>query len=415
VKESTRVIIALLAALILGAIIAITGNSTALAAADLLAPIGTLWVNAIRMTVIPLVVSLLITGVASTSELRTIGRMGGRTLIVFISIITGIALTIVPVATFVFNALIKHVGDRPPIPAGAAEAASQVSSSGQAQSFAAWLISLVPSNPIASAASGAMIPLIVFTVLLALAIARSPAQARERLVGFFESFRDAMLILVGWVVSAAPIGVFALLLPIAAHGGSSLVGGIGFYIAFYSITSIAATLALYPVARFAGRVPLGRFARAAIPSQLIALSSSSSIASLPALIESAETLEMDPRVSGFVLPLSVATFKAVSPISWTVGSLFIGWFYGIPLHFRELAIVDLAAIFLAFAAPGVPRGAFLMLAPLFLAIGLPIEGLGILIAVDALPDLFVTVVNVTADLVAATIVARGESSTGGKL
>jgi proton glutamate symport protein len=412
-RDSRRVLLALVAALAGGAAIAASGNATLLRIADVVSPIGTIWVNAIRMTVIPLVVSLLITGVATTSELRTIGRMGGRTIAVFASLLAGVGLLIVPVATFVFERLSHHLGTRPPLPAGAVEAASLVTAEGGAQTFATWLTSLVPSNPVAAAANGAMIPLIVFSVLLALAIARSPTAARERLVGFFEALRDAMLVLVGWIVAAAPIGVFALLLPIAARGGTALVGGVGFYIAAYSITSVITVLALYPVVAIAGRMSMARFARAALPAQLIAFSSSSSIASLPALIESAEReLGLETRISGFVLPLAVSIFKLVAPVSWTIGALFVAWFYGIDLRVRDLVTIDVAGILLAFAAPGVPRGAFLMLAPLFIAIGLPIEGLGILIAVDAIPDLFATVVNVTGDLVAAVIVAGGAGVSG---
>ena len=142
---------------------------------------------------------------------------------------------------------------------------------------------------------------------------------------------------------------------------------------------------------------------------MIAFSSSSSIASLPALVESAELgLGLSNRVTGFVLPLSVSVFKLAAPVSWTVGALFVGWFYGVPLHARELATIAFAAVFLAFASPGVPRGAFIMLTPLLVAIGLPPEGVGILIAVDAIPDTFATVLNVTGDLAAVAIVAKVE-------
>jgi Na+/H+-dicarboxylate symporter len=204
------------------------------------------------------------------------------------------------------------------------------------------------------------------------------------------------------------VGVFALVLPLAARGGASLAGGFAFYVVVYSAMSLLGTLLLYPAAALAGRVPLRRFARAALPAQLIAFSSSSSIASLPALVEGADgVLGLPARVRGFVLPLAVSAFKVAAPVSWTVGALFIGWFYNVPLGPGELATIGLAAIFLAFVAPGVPRGAFLMLTPLFLAVGLPAEGIGILIAVDVIPDLFSTVLNVTGDLAAAAIVGRG--------
>jgi proton glutamate symport protein len=405
-RESTRVLVALGAGLAGGAAVAASGNARLLHAAEVIAPVGVLWINAIRMTVIPLVVSLLITGVAGAADLRAIGRIGGRSLLTFFLLLLGTAIVIMPLAPLVFS-LLPGGAARPPLPAGAAEAAGQLASSGQAPGLGTWLTSLIPTNPIAAAANGTMLPLILFTLLLALAIARSGSGARDTLVGFFRALAEAMLVMVRWVVAVAPIGVFALVLPLAARSGAGVAGGVGFYVVVYSLGSIVITLLLYPVASVAGRIPLRRFARAVLPAQLVAFASSSSIASLPALVEGAERgLELPEQVSGFVLPLAVSTFKIASPVSWTIGALFIGWFYGIPLHAGQLATVAFAAIFLAFVAPGVPRGAFLMLTPLFLAIGLPAEGIGILIAVDAIPDLFSTVLNVTGDLAAAAIVAR---------
>ncbi len=404
-KESTRVLLALVAAIVLGVFFAATGNTPLIRAADAIAPIGALWVNAIRMTVIPLVVSLLITGVASVADIRAIGRLGGRTLLVFVLLGAGTAAVIMPFAPALF-ALLPQRGVQQ-LPAGATEAASEIAAGGQAQTFSAWLTSLLPANPIAAAASGAMMPLILFTLLLALGIARSPQASRETLTNFFRAFSDAMLVVVRWVILAAPLGVFALVLPLAVHAGGTIAGGIGFYIVAYSIACIVVILLLYPVVAFAAHIPMRRFARAALEPQLIAFSSSSSIATLPALVETAEkNLELPDEVVGFVLPLSVSMFKIAAPVSWTVGALFVGWFYGVPLHAGALATIAFAAVFLAFAVPGIPRGAFIMLTPLFLAIGLPAEGIGILIAVDVIPDLFATVLNTTGYLAATTIVGR---------
>jgi Na+/H+-dicarboxylate symporter len=236
---------------------------------------------------------------------------------------------------------------------------------------------------------------------------------RDPLLAVFRGLSEAMLVIVRWVVAIAPLGVFALVLPLAARGGTGVAGAVGFYVVVYSLASILVALLLYPVVMIAGKVPLGRFARAVLPAQSVAFASSSSIASLPALVEGAErVLELPARVSGFVVPLAISTFKIAAPVSWTLGALFVGWFYGIPLSLGALATVAFAAIFLAFATPGVPRGAFLMLTPLFLAIGLPAEGIGILIAVDAIPDLFATVLNVTGDMAATAIVARQVSASG---
>lgn len=417
-KEGTRVLVALGVALIAGLGIAASGSAALLRAVDVVAPVGTLWVNAIRMTVIPLMVSVLVTGVASASDLRSIGRIGARTLLVFVLLLAGTAAFIMPLATAVFtlgpHSAAQGPAARAAMPAGALEAAGELTAARDSVGLAAWVTSLLPTNPVAAAANGAMLPLIVFTLLLALAIARSSTVARDTLLGFFRALAEAMMILVRWVVMLAPFGVFALILPLAARGGAGLAGAVGFYVVVYSLACIVVTLLLYPVAAFFGGIPLRRFARAALPAQTIAFSSSSSLASLPALVEGAERdLEMPERVSGFVLPVAVSMFKIAGPVAWTIGALFVASFYGIELHVAQLATIAFAAIFLAFAVPGVPRGAFLMLTPLFLAIGLPAEGIGILIAVDVIPDLFSTVLNTTGDLTAAVLVARGSAPGGG--
>lgn len=409
-KESTRVLTALGLAIVAGVAIGASGNTTLMSAADAIAPVGTLWVNAIRMTVIPLVVSLLITGVASANDVGTVGRMGGRTLVVFLLLLSVVSAIVIPLAWLVFQ-LLPEGGAKPTLPDGALEAAQQLASGGQTQTVSAWLTGLIPTNPFAAAVNGAMLQLVLFTVLFAVAVSRIDAPSRTTILAFFKAVGNAMLVLVRWIILLAPIGVFALVLPLTVHTGAGVAGGIGFYIVAYSVLSVVTILLLYPIVSMFGRIGMVRFAKAALPPQLIALSSSSSIATLPALVESAEKgLGLKEEVTGFVLPLAVSTFKIAGPVSWTVGALFVGWFYGVPLHARELAIIGFATVFLAFGVPGVPRGAFIMLAPLFVAIGLPIEGIGILIAVDAIPDTFATALNVTGDLAATAIVAKGEPS-----
>ena len=404
-NENTRVLVALTAAVVAGIGIAASGIPALVHAADFITPLGTLWVNAIRMTVIPLIVSLLIVAVSSAGDIRSVGRIGGRTLLTFLMLLAGTAIVVMPFAPAISRFLPAHAGAHQ-LPAGATEAAGEITAGGHAQTFSSWLSSLLPANPIAAAATSAMMPLILFTLLFALAIGRTPEPSREMLVRFFRATGDAMLVLVRWVILMAPIGVFALVLPLAVHAGGALVGAIGFYILSYSLVSVAVTVLLYPVVRLIAHVPMKRFGYAALPAQLIAFSSSSSIAALPALVEGAETrLRLPNRITAFVLPLAVSTFKIASPVSWSIGALFVGWFYGIELHLGDFAIIAFSAVFLSFAAPGIPRGAFIMLTPLFLTIGLPAEGIGILIAVDAIPDTFSTVLNTTGNLAAATLVA----------
>ena len=403
-NENKRVLLALVLAIAAGTAIAASHNAALLGTTDALAPIGTLWVSAIRMTVIPLVVSLLITGVASAADIKSVGRIGGRTIAVFVAMLAGAAAIVVPLLPIFFSLLPS--GATPTLPPGAAEAAQLVATD-QKPTLSGWLASLIPTNPIAAAANGAMMPLVIFSLLFALAVVRAKPASRVALVGFFEAVADAMLVLVRWIILLAPIGVFALVLPLAARAGTALAGAIGFYIAAYSLGCIAMILLCYPIARFIGGVPVRKFAKAVLPAQLIAFSSSSSIATLPAMIESAEKgLDIPERVTGFVLPLAASTFKFAAPTSWTAAALFVGWFYNVPLHLPQLATIAFAAVFLSFGVPGVPRGAFIMLAPLFLAIGLPIEGIGLLIAVDAIPDTFATVLNVMGDITAVTLVSR---------
>ncbi len=404
-KEGPRVLVALVSAVLLGVIIASSGNTQALRVADAIAPVGVLWVTAIRMTVIPLLVALIVTGVASASDVRDIGRMGASALVVFLALLSGAAAIVIPAMPLLFSLMPNGV--RPALPPGAAEAAREVVSGGQTPTVASWLTSLLPSNPVSAAADGAMVPFILFVLLFAIAVAHSAPASRTTLVAFFRALGDAMMTLVRGVIWLAPVGVFAMVLPLAARAGASMVGAIGFYIAAYAIGTLLVIALLYPVVALFGGIPMRRFARAALPAQLIAFSSSSSLAALPALVEAAEdALALPKQVTGFMLPLGAAMFKLAAPTTWTAGAMFIAWFYNVPMDAPQLFTIALASVFLGFAAPGIPRGGFIMLTPLLLAVGLPVEGVGILIAVDAIPDTIATVLNVTGNLVATILVAH---------
>src|SRR6187401_1346149 len=214
-SEGTRVLVGLGVGLGTGLAIAASHSPALLSAADSVAPIGTLWVNAIRMTVIPLIVSLVITGVASASSVGTVGSIGRRTIAVFIAMLTAAMILALPLGIAVFSWMSRIITVRPELPPGAAEAANSLATSATPVDFGSWLISLVPTNPIAAAANGAM---------LALAIAQAPADGRDVLLRFFRGLGDAMQVLVRWVIWCAPVGIFALMLPLGAHGGAGFVG-----------------------------------------------------------------------------------------------------------------------------------------------------------------------------------------------
>jgi proton glutamate symport protein len=403
-----RVVIALALGLIAGMAVSASGDQRLYSIVSFLEPLGTLWVNAIRMTVIPLVVSLLIVGVASVSEVSTIGRMGAQTLICFILLLLLSALLALLIVPPIFSLLVIDPSSSASLRAAASSSgATATSSVRQLPNFGQWLVDVIPANPVKAAAEGTMLPLVIFSLLFSIALTRISEAARAPVVGFFRAVGDAMLILVRWIISLAPLGVFVLALALGSRLGVIAAGAMAFYVVVICGVFIIDLLLLYPVAAIFGGTSLKRFAKAVSAPQAVALSTRSSLASLPALIDSAQRgLGLPPAVSGFVLPLAVATFKVTTPPTYLVGALFIAHLYGIHLSAEQILTLAGLAVLLSFSAPGIPSGGLIVLASVFPGVGLPVEGIGILIALDVFPDAARTMANVTADLAVATIVAR---------
>ncbi|MFN8665830.1 MAG: dicarboxylate/amino acid:cation symporter [Gemmatimonadaceae bacterium] len=387
-----------------GAGVAATSAAAAKVVLAVSDPVGTLWVNAIRMTVIPLVVSLLITGIAGMRDLRAVGRLGGRALLMFVALLAGIALFTAIVAPAMYDRLVVDPASSAALRARVAGGATTVP---PLPGFAAWLTSLIPVNPLAVAVDGAMLPLIVFTVAFALAVSRLADETRGAVLGVFQATGDAMLVLVRAVLWLSPLGIFALALSLGAKLGVSGAGAIGFYLGTHIAILLAAILLLYPVAVLLGRVSPATFARAALPAQAVAMGTRSSLAALPAMLDASEKqLQLPREVSGFVLPLAVSTFRLNLAVSWIVGGLFIARLYGVPFGLASLATFYVAAVLMSFSVPGIPSGSLFIIAPLFPTVGLPVEGVGILIALDAVPDIFKTTLNVTGHMTVASVLGR---------
>lgn len=399
---TTRVLVALILGLVAGLLILAHPSPMFLKLVSIIEPIGTLWVNAIRMTVIPLVVSLLITGVASSSSMRMIRGIGLRALTAFAGLLILAAVAALLMVPPLFHWLHLDSSTAATLrPSGEATSAPNV------PSFAEWLVSVVPVNPVKAASDGTMLPLVVFVLAFALATLTIRADRRDAIVLFFSGLADAMLAIVRVIIDLAPIGVFALILPVASRTGVAAAGALGYYVAVTVVVQIVFIMLLYPVAVFIGRVSISRFARAVFPAQAVAFSTSSSLASLPALVEGSERrLSLATNVTSVVLPLAVSTFKGGAPLLWVIAAIFLGRLYGVPLTFTQLFIVAVTSIFTSFSTPGVPHGWLLVITPLVATLGIPVEGIGLLIAVDAIPDIFATTLNVTADMLAAAIVAR---------
>ena len=400
-----RVILSVIAGLIVGSAIGSQPGPVALRLVSVIEPVGQLWIGAIRMTVVPLVISLLFAGVAGHDDSERFGRIGAVTAVTFVALLilaAVVALLLAPPLMADMKLSADAVASlRATAGAGAAKTTAQAA---QVPGFASWVTSLVPANVVKAAADGAMLPVIVFTLLFGLAARRIESSLRLALLHFFGAVAGAMTTVVDWIIWAAPVGIFSLVVAAASRAGIALAGALAYYIIAISALLALFALLLYPIAAMVGRVPLGWFTRAAVPPQAVALSSSSSLASLPALVESARALGLPTSVTGFVLPLSVSTFKVATPITWMMGVLFLARLYGVELSTPALVSVAATAAALSLTLPGVPQGALLLLTPVLTSYGIPAEGVGLLLAADTIPDLMGTMTNVTGDLVVGTVV-----------
>lgn len=407
---TVRVLLALLAGLALGIAASATGSETLIGIARALEPVGTLWINAIRMTVIPLVVSSLVAGVAAAPDPSVVGRIGWRALVIFFSVLGATAVFCIIVAPLMLGGLT--------IDPAASEAlrstgsASDVTArSASLPTFRQWVVDLVPQNPIKAAADGAILPLIIFSLALGLAMTRVTGDTGAVIVRFFQGLAAAMLVLVRWVLALAPIGVFALAVPLATKLGVAAAGAVLYYIALVVGMCIVCIIAMYPLGATLGRVSLSVFARACAPAQAVAFSSRSSLAALPAMIEGAQrTLRLPPSITSFFLPLAASMYRVGGVIAQIVGVLFLARLYGIDLGTSQLITIGVTAVLTSFSVPGVPGGSILVMVPVLLAAGLPVDGVGILLGVDTIPDMFRTTTNVTGHMAAAAILGRGAES-----
>jgi Na+/H+-dicarboxylate symporter len=370
-------------------------------------PAGLIWVAAIRMTVIPLVVASLIVAVADT-DARSMGRLGLRSLGVFLLLLSIVAAFTALAAPAVF--------DRLSIDATAAASLRSDVGAGVAvpalPSFTDWIVSLVPVNPIAAAASGAMLPLVVFTIAFGLALGRVETVKREAVVGVFRAVASAVTVLIEWILKATPLGVLSLAFVVAARIGTAVVGAVAFYVVVYAAFLIAATLLVYVAVALLSRTRVSAFARAMLPAQVVALTTRSSMAALPAMVVAADrSLALPSTASSFGLPLAVSTFRLNQAVSWVVMALFAAKLYGVELSSITVISLAVTSVLMSFSVPGIPSASLFVVAPFYAAVGIPAEAIGVLIALDLLPDLFKTLLNVTGQLGAVTIASSGAAPT----
>jgi Na+/H+-dicarboxylate symporter len=248
------------------------------------------------------------------------------------------------------------------------------------------------------------VPLLVFATAFAFAASRVPSSVREPLVSLCRAVDAAITVLLHWIVGLAPYVVCALGVGLAIHVGAGIVTALAYYVVVSSAAIVVLTALLYIVVFVGAHISPLRFARAAAPAQVVAFGTHSSMASLPAMLEGAETgLGLSQAATGFVLPLALAVFKYSGPIWFVTVAYFVGRLYDVAIDPSRAVAIAVAAVVTSLAIGGVPSGAAVVVAPVLTAAGLPVEAMGVLLAVDPIPNAFRTVANVTGMLAVAAL------------
>jgi Na+/H+-dicarboxylate symporter len=404
-KSAWIILSALVAGMLLGIAVEVIEPAAGTASLPYIEPIGLLWLNALKMTIVPLVVALLITGITATADAARAGKLAARAVMIFLGAIAlsgTMSLLMTPLLLGLF-----------PLSASAAEALRSglggTTETGPSPTFGDFLLSLVPTNPIAAAADTAILPLIIFTTIFAFAITKLEPAQRAALSGFFKALGDAMLIVIGWVLALAPIGVFALGYALAVKAGLAAFGGLIHYVLILMGIGVSCLILGLLLAWLVVGISLPRFIRAMVPTLAVAISTQSSLASLPAMLKSSEALGVDPKKADVVLPLAVALFRFTSPAMNLAVVVYVAWLFGVELTPWEMAVGLAVAMAAALSSVSLPGSISFVtsIAPIAVSMGVPVAPLGLLVAVETFPDIFRTLGNVVGDVAATKFAADG--------
>jgi proton glutamate symport protein len=403
--------VGLAAGLVLGLAAALTRRPELLAVTQWLRPFGTLFLNLLSMIVIPLVVAALFAGVAGLGDLRRVGRLGARTLGFFGA--TTIAAIMIG---FVVGALILPFAAVTPAQQAALREATRSdpafvrNAAEQIPTGARFIVELIPANPLRAAVDGNLLPVIVFTTIFAVAAAALPDDKRHALTELADAATQALIHIVRWVLLLAPLGIFALVAGAVALFGVALIEAMAVF-----IIAVIAGLALFigvvylPAVALVARLGVGRYLHAIRASMLMGFSTTSSLATLPVMLDAADNELHVPRtVSSFVLPMGASIGRAGSALFQAVAVLFIARLYGVALGVGELFQAGAAVFLASLTVASVPSASIVSLAPAFAATGLPLAGLQLLLGLDRIPDMFRTMTNVVGHLTGAVVIGAVE-------
>ena len=373
--------------------------------AVLIEPLGTVWSRALQMVVFPLAVASLIGAVASGS--LSLGRVVIASLGLFLLLL--ILGTFFAIATTVpLLPLIPVTSESIPSFDVAPENETIPLDTPGATSLREWLVSLIPANVLMAAAEGNLAQVLVFAMLFALAMSRLPYSQRTHLSGLIASLLQALLLIVQWILRVTPIAVFLLALSFSRQRGLEAGGLLGRYVLLISAVLVAMTLLLYPIAVFAGHLKLGVFSRALFAGQMVAVSTRSSLASAPTLLQTALTMmPLHKQTIAFSIPFAASVFKLNRTVSGMVKFLFLAHIYGIDPSMGQIATFAFLNLLTSIGSPGLPGGpGASRLVPAYIVAGIPVEGIVLIEAVDVIPDIFKTLLNTTGYMTVSVILCR---------
>ncbi|MEQ7873155.1 cation:dicarboxylase symporter family transporter [Sphingomonas sp. ASV193] len=398
---------ALVGGLLIGALSARLGDGVREPLVRIAGAIGGLWLDGLKMTVIPLIVALLVTGITGGADAARAGGIAGRSFIWFVVVLT-LSATIGGVT---MPLLLKLF----PLPSSATDALraglatiNQADAAASVPKLEDFVAGLLPTNPIAAAANDKVLALVIFTALFAFALTRIEDDSRASVTRFFKAVEQAMLVMVGWVLWLAPFGVGALAFAVGAGAGGAAFAALAHYIVLVASVGVIVVLAGYAIAVFGAGWKLGDFFRAMAGPQAVAISTQSSLAALPTMLTAARSLGVPDRNADVSLPLAVALFRATGPAMNLAVAIYVAYWTGTPLGVPTLIAGIAVASVASYWAVSLPGALSYVtsIAPIALAMGVPIAPLAILIAVEVLPDIIRTLGNVVMDVAVTGAVAR---------
>ncbi len=396
---------AIAAGLVLGLIVglgaAATGNELLLTIAKGSAPFGVIFMNAIKMIVIPLIVTVIFTSIARLGDPRKLGRIGGLTIAFYwITLIPAIAI-----GMLTMKAGLQFAGEIK-MPQTADMVIPQL------QSVVDFIVSLVPANPFAAASNGAILPLIVFTALMAAATGTLPAERRERMITFADDASKALIKLVWWILYTAPIGVFGLTAPVTAELGWGLLQSLAIFIICVFIGLVIFLLVVtLPLMYFVGGISPVRYLRDTFGGVSVAVSTTSTAAAIPVTLEeTTKNLKVSETVADLLIPLGASMHRPGSALFQGAAIVFLAFLYDVPIPVAAIGAAMLATFLVSLTVAPVPSSSVVTMAPALDAVGVPVAGLALILGIDRIPDMMRSAVNLLGQVSAAVLVDRWAGS-----